>query len=500
MKKRTFQRTRGTLAGIPNDGKPLQLINVNGEPCVMINDKYYCDGTSSILHECLDNTHTYNLKKVPPNCYSEIETNTGGLGIHIRWLIYKSNQESDDKINILIGLFHHTPIEFQKNIESINHLLEKREDPIHFVECDSIIEGKCINNVCAFKVSKSNLKYVASFVLYHSYYIEVENNDDLTKSTLACERLDRAEHMWVYQCKEDALEAGPLRKNTNWKQNFTPWDNVIFTWKALSKCILSEIRENMLENISKYPEPLKTYLKKCAQDENYQEMDKVINEQQQINDKLNNIKLLHVYSRYTSFSTHFQKLHHTDEVKKVQLYKNVKDINYIFKKCLNNYINMKAKLNNLYSKELHVKNTDYSAKHLFMNRLTKQQMVQLLSAYWYYNIGPCDEKETKDCKLILFGYFLYGYYVRTIADYRATAENVGKSETIRPLSKKEYNKDKLPIEVINRIYRTDGEWKGSGFRGSKGRHPPPEGVKVYKPLKRRKRVDSVYMKSTEKPF
>jgi hypothetical protein len=256
----------------------------------------------------------------------------------------------------------------------------------------------------------------------------------------------------------------------------------------------------MLEHINKYPEPLKTYLKKCAQYENYQEMDKVINEQQQINDKLNHIKLLHIYSRYTSFSTHFQKLHHTDEVKKVQLYKNVKDINYIFKKCLNNYINMKAKLNNLYSKELHIKNTDYSAKHLFMNRLTKQQMVQLLSAYWYYNIGPCDEKKTKDCKLILFGYFLYGYYVRTIADYRATAENVGKSETIRPLSKKEYNKDKLPIEVINRIYRTDGEWKGSGFRGSKGRHPPPEGVKVYKPLKRRKRVDSVYMKSKEKPF
>ena len=108
-----------------------------------------------------------------------------------------------------------------------------------------------------------------------------------------------------------------------------------------------------------------------------------------------------------------------------------------------------------------------------MNKLTSDQMNQLLSAFWYYNIGPCSEEQANICKLTLFAYFLHGYYVRTIADYKSTALNVGKSASIRPLTKDEYRRENLPIEVINRIYRRDGEWKGNGFRGSKGRHAPP---------------------------
>ena len=499
MQKRTFSRTPGTLAKVPNEGNVFQIITVNNKPCIMINGKYYTDGESAALHKLETyKVHTAQLQTVPTNCYTQIKTSTGGLGKHIRWRILNSKQENDKTINILIGLFDRTTTEFEAHLLRISQLVTTRETPISYVDCENYIQGKRINNVCALQTQTKNLQYVAAYLLYLNYYFEVENDSDLTQSTLVCERLDRSEQMWVYQCKKDADQAGPLRKNTNWKQNFTPWSEVIFTWKTLSKYVMRDIESNNKLNI--YPEPLQTYIKKTAQGMNEEKCSVIQKEYNEITKKIKQINIMSVYVKYKKLVNKLQCLQNLKHEQIVELYKNISVINYKLKVCLNTLENLKYNRLMCCSEEYNLKNIKYSTNHLFMNKLTDEQMVQLLSAYWFHNIGPCDEEMSHICKLILFAYFLHGYYVRTIGDYRPTAENVGKSDTIRPLSREEYQRAKLPIEVINRIYRKNGEWKGSGFRGSKGRHAPPPGVPIYQPTKRRKRVDITKIKSQQKPY
>eukprot|EP00965_Chrysotila_dentata_P229232 6197070-Pleurochrysis_carterae.AAC.1 len=120
-------------------------------------------------------------------------------------------------------------------------------------------------------------------------------------------------------------------------------------------------------------------------------------------------------------------------------------------------------------------------------------MRQLFSAYWVYNYGCVCAQTREEARVVLCAYHVLGYYVRAVAQYRATAQHVGFGENLRQLKKTEYQKDKLPMHVVNRVYRPSGRWKGIGFRGCKGKHAPAIGVPVYQPQRRRKRVSNALL-------
>ena len=134
-----------------------------------------------------------------------------------------------------------------------------REEPLLWVDTVAVIDGTSVVAVCVVKTTPKNLKHVAAFLTFHGYYVELENEEDATKAMLACERLDRAEHMWVHQCKNEVKNAGPLRKDSHWKQNYTPWNEPAFTWQALASKILVDIK-NCSSIVLNYPQPLQKYL------------------------------------------------------------------------------------------------------------------------------------------------------------------------------------------------------------------------------------------------
>jgi len=119
-------------------------------------------------------------------------------------------------------------------------------------------------------------------------------------------------------------------------------------------------------------------------------------------------------------------------------------------------------------------------------RLRPSQNRQLLSVAYWLMLLPLSDK-VQICQLLAFRYMLHGYCGREIGMYRQQAQHLGHGATIRSFQNKDqYLLPNLSNRVLNRIYQSDGSLKGSGFKGSRGKHVKP-GTPVYRPKKRMKR-------------
>ena len=82
---------------------------------------------------------------------------------------------------------------------------------------------------------------------------------------------------------------------------------------------------------------------------------------------------------------------------------------------------------------------------------------------------------------------LHGYTAREIGGYKQTASNLGHGANIRKFrNKPQYRRENLQVEVLNKIYQTDGTLRGSGFKGTRGKYGHKDFPK-YTPAKRMKR-------------
>lgn len=120
-------------------------------------------------------------------------------------------------------------------------------------------------------------------------------------------------------------------------------------------------------------------------------------------------------------------------------------------------------------------------------RLSLLQNKQLLTATYWNIIAPFDAETVQLCYLLRFRYMLYGYTAREIGGYTQNASNLGHGAKIRYFRHKpQYRRENLAVEIINKIYQSDGTLRGSGFKGTRGKYGHRD-FPQYKPAKRMKR-------------
>lgn len=120
-------------------------------------------------------------------------------------------------------------------------------------------------------------------------------------------------------------------------------------------------------------------------------------------------------------------------------------------------------------------------------RLSLSQNRQLLTASYWNTIAPFDAKTVKLCYLLRFRYMLFGYTAREIGGYTQNAANLGHGAKIRCFRHKpQYRRENLAVDVLNKIYQSDGSLRGSGFKGTRGKYGHKD-FPQYRPAKRMKR-------------
>lgn len=104
-------------------------------------------------------------------------------------------------------------------------------------------------------------------------------------------------------------------------------------------------------------------------------------------------------------------------------------------------------------------------------RLSLDQNRQLLSAAYWSSVAPIDEQCVELSHLLQFRYLLHGYVGREIGDYRQNALHVGHGAYIRKFKNKaQYDPSHISTAVMNKIAQPNGELRGSGFKGTRGKY------------------------------
>ena len=105
------------------------------------------------------------------------------------------------------------------------------------------------------------------------------------------------------------------------------------------------------------------------------------------------------------------------------------------------------------------------------SRLLPEQTKQILCAAYWTLIAPIDISSVQLARLIQFRYLLHGYSGREIGDYRQNALHLGHGAYIRKFkNKKQYEVNQLSTAVLNKIAQPNGEMRGSGFKGTRGKY------------------------------
>lgn len=127
-------------------------------------------------------------------------------------------------------------------------------------------------------------------------------------------------------------------------------------------------------------------------------------------------------------------------------------------------------------------------------RLTTEQNRQLLCATYYILVAPSNNKIVELSYIVQYAYCLHGYNGREIGGYRQNAENLGHGEYIRKFKNKEqYKVDNMVASVVNKVMQSDGTFRGSGYKGARGKH----GHKSFKKYKPRPRLSRSITLETE---
>eukprot|EP00965_Chrysotila_dentata_P223102 6193386-Pleurochrysis_carterae.AAC.1 len=490
---------------------------------------FLVDGTSTcfqeeqqlrLLKEC-DEANRHSPKgvffpEVPKLAYEETSTNVGGLGEHIRWKVMDARVADDTKMEILVGLCEDedgSPVDGSTREElhasvtgDLYDYVTVHDVPIVFIDAGRIrheASSFLISHVCALTTKRKHLKFVAAYLQSKNFYVEAVDASHLDQSRWICEKLDRASHMWVHQCQQDASDAGPLRAAKHWKQNFTPWCKPCFTWESIAVEVASAIGYRLVE-AQMLPEPLRFYVfAKCkARHETLEKKRlsytsatesecEIVNPAKRLLDTM--LRVIQKGSPFLQQSSKNKKdlcesLPRATSIRKLKRAMKLLDARRMqWWSMQSSAVTYTAYDEGGGRGEAQAQLVDVKEDTYYTQKLSIPQMRQLFSAYWVYSYGCVCAQTREAARVILCAYHLLGYYVRAVAQYRATAQHVGYGENLRQLKKAEYMRDKLPMHVVNRVYRPFGVWKGIGYRGCKGKHAPAVGVPVYQPQRRRKR-------------
>jgi len=162
---------------------------------------------------------------------------------------------------------------------------------------------------------------------------------------------------------------------------------------------------------------------------------------------------------------------------------------------LRNYV---CEYNNV--KENSTKWTKYQTeKPCVTSRLTYDQNIQLLKVTYWTFVAPFDNLIIHLSSLIQFRFMLHGYLGREMGGYRQLAKYIGHGAYCRKFKNKpQYNYDNLQIELRSKFVQSDGEMRGNGFKGTRGKYGDIN-FPQYQPAKKMKRTIEAELNIRDKP-
>lgn len=406
-----------------------------GEPLVVIdNTRCMRSGSFEVLPFCVraDDIPT-RLGSVPPACYSSSTAKVGGLGEHFRWRVPAATVKGH--VEFMVSARSEEYLKFHLAMRSLRTKLGISP------EFEVASDGDYV--AVAMRVQSRHYAFACATLLSSGFDVDVDHT-----VSLLCEKLDRAESMWVQQFRDDASRAAPLRKGMHWNVSFQPGERPVFTWQGLAERVCADVC-NSEAAIRRYPDPLRSYMR-AHHDAAAQRASRDDAPMLRIADVSRRLRACECHD---GFDTAARQLLSTAAAVRETAARRETDTEA---------------------------NDKEPSCHVFMSKLSKAQETQLLSSYWFFSIGPSGADRDAH-RTILLAYFIHGYLVRAVAPYRPSGLNVGRSCKIRAIARPEYGT--LCDAVANRVVQPNGELRGTGFRGATGKRAV-DGVPVYKPSRR----------------
>ena len=463
-------------APLVNGGELFQVVRIHGVAHAVFASGYCMSSESFELRPYTPRADD-QLVKVPdvdPRCYAMVHAYAGGLGTHRRWSVPQCLND--------LG----TPKRFMAYVErgqrgALAAVLNRLQHEQVIEQAGELVcEGDFV--ACVLELQASHFAYAAACLLACGVGFD-PGEESLV--TYLCEKLDRADGMWVLQCQEDATRAGPLRRGVHWNLNFQPPGEMLFTWTALARRVCGDLHFEE-RAFMRYPEPLRTHMRRfmCSEHASRAEALRVVEEAPG--------------PRLVRLAAALRQSAARGGAGTVEAAREFRDRAQRVVRAIavpEEPTPIARREEELFR---HAAVCEEEDGEIFMSKLSPMQEEQLLGANWFFNIGP-SEHDADVHRVVLMAYFTFGFMVRAVADYRATGKHVGRSESIRPLARPEYRRERLSTEVINRTLCPDGKLRGTGWRGSKGKHARTRGLPAYTPRKRNKVVESQTLKRVTKP-
>ena len=414
-----------------NDGLAIRVVRArDGTPHAVLSSGRCLSPSSFALLDEPVGCEAVVVDEVPAACFVSSENYTGGLGRHTRWTVPFARGE------------HGSVVEFMCVSQSSSSSLRTcLGDDVH-VRGDEFAEADgCV--ACVAEVQSRNFAPIAARLLAAG--CELEFDDSAMQATYLCEKLDRAEGMWVNQFRDDATFAGPLREGVHWNVAFIPNDEAFFTWPALAHRVCRDVGFSDAES-GTFPAALRWHMRRIMRERHAQ--------------RTATLRATESSAAARLHLAAWRLLECRDGDVDVADAERAKSA---LRRLSSRVERRSAACRELY---VHAEVDAAEEPRVFMSKLTAEQETQLLSAFWHFTIGPpgC----TRDaCRVVLMAYFLEGYMVRAVSSYHATGLNVGRSGSLRALTKQEYRRENLPTEAINRAEQSDGFLRGPKSRGSR---------------------------------
>ena len=326
------------------------------------------------------------------------------------------------------------------DVDALKKLMVKLKPFAFLEEVDYSDEEECLAHI---KVSDS--KYIGNVAAaFHAAgygAVPIDERFEETCGKLGIERKDRSDHMWWNQSKS---LAGPLRDTHRWDYGFIPqgWSRLPFTWTAMADNVSIP-----KENLKDLPLPFRNYVIESKVGRWISELDMLKCEVDVV---------------------------YRDEHKEMQT-------------LIENYEHSISEWQSL-----------LTMKHCVTCRLTVPQNDQLLAATYWRTIAPFDEDVLHVAELIAFRYLIHGFEGREVGPYRQSANYLGHGAKIRTFKHHmQYRPENIPTAVLNKVYRNNGQLRGTGFKGTRGKYGHKQFPK-YNPKNRSSRSATVEEKIREK--
>lgn len=242
---RTGKRTKGSTLSLLNNGKPFQIVKVNGEFAILKNTNpvtvYFLKNLYGKEICNADVVEPCRIPTPPDLAFEEEVAVIGGVGKTIRWNVVLPRRKNDNPALLFIAnIFdQHEFIEFIQTLR-----------PFAFHNHSFNETSNCGYSTYVDIPDNTKTGIVAAKLHYKGYGAILETKE--CQGKLGIERFDRSEHMWWNQ---DPKTAGPLRDTHRWKYPWCDWKFLPFNWHLLARNVLIPTDECHL-----LPLPLRNYV------------------------------------------------------------------------------------------------------------------------------------------------------------------------------------------------------------------------------------------------